>query len=122
MSLHPSNVSCFVHLIKTSNCWDSWALRGGWLIESDNRFPRKRIGACFDPSLALSVAATFLFWRGVWGGDYGYMEEVDGADDLDGDGLLGEEEELHVDRGSSVTSSRLPPPPCSRTILDQESP
>ena len=45
------------------------------------------------------------------------MEEVDGADDLDGDGLLGEEEELHVDRGSSVTSSRLPPPPCSRTIL-----
>jgi len=33
------------------------------------------------------------------------MEEVDGVDDLDGGGLLGEEEELHVDRGGSVSSS-----------------
>ena len=62
-----------------------------------------RIG--FDPSLALSVAATFLIWRGSIGGDYGCMEEVDGVDDLDGGGLLGEEEELHVDRGGSVSSS-----------------
>jgi len=73
MSLYPSNLSRLlnVHLIKTSNCWDSWALHGGWLIESDSRFPMKRIRVCFDPSLTLSVAATFLFWRGVWGGDYG---------------------------------------------------
>jgi len=33
------------------------------------------------------------------------MEAVDGADDLDGDGLLGKEEELHVDGGSSVPAS-----------------
>ena len=29
-------------------------------------------------------------------------------------------EELHVDGSSSVPPSRLPPPPCSRTILQQD--
>lgn len=33
------------------------------------------------------------------------METVDCADDLDGDGLVGKEEKLHVDGGSSVPSS-----------------
>ena len=32
------------------------------------------------------------------------MEAVDGADDLDGGGPLGKDEELHVDGGSSVPS------------------
>ena len=48
------------------------------------------------------------------------MEAVDGADDLDGGGLVGKEEELHVDGGGSVPPSRLPPPPSSRPILEKE--
>jgi len=50
------------------------------------------------------------------------MEAVDGADDLDGGGLLDEGEELHVDGGGSVPPSRLPPSPSSRPILYQEPP
>ena len=37
----------------------------------------------------LIVAATFLFWRVCGNDDYDHMEYVDGADDLDGDSLLG---------------------------------
>lgn len=39
-----------------------------------------------------------------------------------GEGLLGEGENLHVDGGGSVPSTRLPPSPSSRAILYQKSP
>ena len=52
-------------------------------------------------------------------GDYVLMEEL-GALVMwmaNGEGLLGEGENLHVDGGGSVPSTRLPPSPSSRAIL-----